>query len=113
MTVKAGFEKIAQALLGDVILTETIQEALELFNKNGKVQRIVTKNGDVISHQGILVGGSKDKLSGILAKKHEIRELKRQDAELTQKLERARGDQYELESEVQTLESTMQKQIEH
>jgi len=113
VTVKAGFEKVAQALLGDVIVTETIQESLALFNQNGKVQRIVTKNGDVISHQGILVGGSKDKLSGILAKKHEIRDLKRQDAELTRKLEKARSDQYELESEVQTLESTMQKQIEH
>jgi len=110
--VKAGFEKVAQALLGDVVLAETTPEALELFNQNGKVQRIVTRNGDVISHQGILVGGSKDKLSGILAKKHEIRELKRQGAELTQKLENARSDQYELESVVQALESTMQKQIE-
>jgi chromosome segregation protein len=113
ITVKEGFEKATQALLGDVILTETIQEALDLFNQNGKVQRIVTKNGDVISHQGILVGGSKDKLSGILAKKHEIKELQRRGTELTQKLERARNDQHELESEVQQLEITMQKQIEH
>jgi chromosome segregation protein len=112
ITVKAGFEKAAQALLGDVILTETIQQALDLFNQNGKVQRIVTKNGDVISPKGVLVGGSKDKLSGILAKKHEIKELERRGAELTQKLESARNDQYELESEVQNLESTMQKQIE-
>ena len=112
ITVKAGFEKAAQALLGDVIITESIQEALELFNKNGKVQRIVTINGDVISHQGILIGGSKDKLSGILAKKHEIRELERKGAELTQRLETARNDQYDLESQVQNLESTLQKQIE-
>ena len=112
ITVKPGFEKIARALLGDVILTATIHEALELFNKNGRVQRIVTKNGDVITQQGILIGGSKDKLSGILAKKHEIRDLKRLDAELIQKLEAARGRQYELESEVQALESTLQKQIE-
>ncbi len=112
ITVKAGFEKAAQALLGDVVITESIQEALELFNKNGKVQRIVTINGDVISHQGILIGGSKDKLSGILAKKHEIRELERKGAELTQRLETARNDQYALESQVQNLESTLQKQIE-
>ena len=112
ITVKAGFEKAARALLGDVILTETIADALELFNQNGKLQRIVTKNGDVISHQGILVGGSKDKLSGILAKKQEIRALERRGAELTQELETARNQQYELESEVQQLESTLQKQIE-
>ena len=112
ITVKAGFEKVAQVLLGDVVLTESLPEALELFNRNGKFQRIVTKNGDVISHQGILVGGSKDKLSGILAKKHEIKELRRREAELTRQLENARLVQHELESEVQKLESALQKQIE-
>ena len=112
ITVKAGFEKIAQAILGDVALTQTIDEALELFNKNGTFQRIVTKNGDVISHQGILVGGSKDKLSGILAKKNEIKALKSQDAVFAQKLEQARIEQHAMESEVQGLESNLQKQIE-
>ncbi|MGB5748534.1 MAG: chromosome segregation protein SMC [Desulfobacterales bacterium] len=112
ITVKAGFEKIAQAILGDVALTQTIDEALELFNKNGTFQRIVTKNGDVISHQGILVGGSKDKLSGILAKKNEIKATKRQDAVLAKKLEQARFEQHDMESEVQGLESNLQKQIE-
>ena len=109
--VKAGYESVARALLGDVVLADTIQDALELFNQNGKVLKIVTKTGDVISHQGILIGGSQDKLSGILAKKHEIRELKKLDAELTIKMEKARRDQYDLESEVQRLESTLQQQI--
>jgi chromosome segregation protein len=111
--VKAGYETVARALLGDVVLTDTIQDALELFNRNGNLQKIVTRNGDVISHPGILVGGSRDKLSGILAKKHEIRELKRLDAELAVKIEEARSHQYDLESEVQVLESTLQQQIEH
>ena len=112
ITVKAGFEKAAEALLGDVVLIDTLQEALALFNRNGKFQRIVTKHGDVISHQGILIGGSNDKLGGILAKKHEIKELKRREAELTGQLENARLIQHELESEVQKLESALQKQIE-
>jgi chromosome segregation protein len=110
--VKPGYEDIAQVLLGDVILIDTIQEALKLFNKNGKSQKIVTKNGEVVCHQGILIGGSKDKLSGILAKKHEIKELKRQDGVLTQKIEEAQRDQNDLESVVRNLESTLQKQIE-
>lgn len=112
ITVKAGFEKIAQAILGDVVLTQNIDDALELFNKNGTFQRIVTKNGDIISHQGILVGGSKDKLSGILAKKNEIKALKNQDAVFAQKLEQARLVQHDMESEVQRLEISLQKQIE-
>ena len=110
--VKAGYENVARALLGDVVLTDTIEDALQLFNQNGRIQKIVTKTGDVISHQGILIGGSQDKLSGILAKKHEIRELKRLDGELALKVEAARSRQYELESEVQALETTLQQQIE-
>jgi len=110
--VKPGYENIAQVLLGDVILIDTIEEALELFNRNGTLQRIVTRNGEVVSHQGILIGGSKDKLSGILAKKHEIKELKRQDGILAQKIEEAQLEQNDLESVVRNLESTLQKQIE-
>ena len=98
--------------MGDVVLIDSIEEALELFNKNGTLQRIVTRNGEVVSHQGILIGGSKDKLSGILAKKHEIKALKRQDAILAQQIEKAQHDQNDLESVVRNLETTMQKQIE-
>ncbi len=111
--VKPGYENIAQVLLGDVILIDTIAEALELFNKNGTIQRIVTRNGEVVSHQGILIGGSKDKLSGILAKKHEIKELKRQETVLAQNIEKAQLEQNDLETVVRNLESTLQKQIEH
>ena len=112
ISVKPGYENIAQVLMGDVVLIDTVAEALDLFNKNGTLQRIVTRNGEVVSHQGIIIGGSKDKLSGILAKKHEIKELKRQDAVLAQNIEKAQGDQNDLESVVRNLESTMQKQIE-
>jgi chromosome segregation protein len=112
ISVKPGYENIAQVLLGDVILSDTIEDALELFNNNGTLQKIVTRNGEVVSHQGILIGGSKDKLSGILAKKHEIKELKRLDAVLAQNIEKAQLDQNDLESVVRNLESTMQKQIE-
>ncbi|MBW2479413.1 MAG: chromosome segregation protein SMC [Deltaproteobacteria bacterium] len=110
--VKSGYEKIAQIIIGDVILTETIEEAIALYNKNGTFKRIVTKNGDVITHQGILVGGSKDKLSGILAKKNEIKALERQDSKFAQELDKARSEQQEIESEVQGLETSLQKQIE-
>ena len=39
---------------------------------------------------GILIGGSKDKLNGILAKKQEIKDLSRRSIELDEKLEKAR-----------------------
>ncbi|MEE9536396.1 MAG: chromosome segregation protein SMC [Desulfobacterales bacterium] len=109
ITVKSGYESIVEALLGHVVFTEDLSEAIEMFNRNGASTTIVTKNGDVISPQGIMVGGSKDKLNGILVKKQELKDLGRQSIELDQKLEKARLDQGTLESEARNLESQLQK----
>ncbi len=109
ITVKSGYESIVEALLGHVVFTEDLSEAIEMFNRNGASTTIVTKNGDVISSQGIMVGGSKDKLNGILVKKQELKDLGRQSIGLDQKLEKARLDQGTLESEARNLESQLQK----
>jgi len=109
VAVKPGFEQIAEALLGHVVVTENIEEARDVFNRNGTLQTVVTQNGDVISHQGILIGGSKENLSGILAKKQELKAFEIQIKDLDQKLESARQHQKELESEVRIIESNLQK----
>jgi chromosome segregation protein len=109
ITIKSGYETIVQALLGHVVFAENLPEAVELFNRNGSSNTIVTKNGDVISPQGILVGGSKDKLNGILVKKQELRNLGRKNTQLDQKLEKARLDQNTLESGARNLERQLQK----
>lgn len=112
VSVKQGFEKITEALLGHVVVTEDIEEGIKVFNSNGVLQTVVTKDGDIISHQGIMIGGSKDNLSGILAKKQELKDIEHQIKMLTQKLESARHDQKELESEVRIIEGNLQKLIE-
>ncbi len=109
ITIKSGYEPIIKALLGHVVFCENLSEAIEMFNRNGASTTIVTKNGDVISPQGILVGGSKDKLNGILVKKQELKDLRRQCVELEKKLEKARLEQATLESEARNLESELQK----
>ena len=109
ITVKSGYEPIVEALLGHVVFTEDMAEAIEMYNRNGESKTIVTKNGDVVSPQGILVGGSKDKLNGILAKKQELKDLGRRSIELDGKLEKARLDQSTLESEARHLESQLQQ----
>ncbi|MGD9229159.1 MAG: chromosome segregation protein SMC, partial [Desulfobacterales bacterium] len=109
ITIKSGYEPIIKALLGHVVFSENLSEAIEMFNRNGAATTIVTKNGDVISPQGILVGGSKDKLNGILVKKQELKDLGRQSVQLEKKLEKARLDQAALESEARKLERQLQK----
>jgi chromosome segregation protein len=112
VSVRPGFEAIAQALLGNVVLTETLAEAVALFNRNGRVQTIVTRAGDVVSPRGFLIGGSREAGSGILAKKHELREAERQGKALEQKLEQARAELKSIEAEVRALDVELQKLIE-
>ncbi len=109
IVVKAGYQPIVNALLGHVVFTEDLSEAVEMFNRNGASYTIVTKKGDVISPQGILIGGSKDKLNGILVKKQELKDLNRQSSELDQKLEQARLNQAQMESEARNFERELQK----
>jgi len=110
--VKAGYEKTVETLIGHVIFSGDINEALETFNANGSFQTVVTKNGEIISHNGTMAGGSKEASSGILAKKHEIKELEKQISELDLDLETARAVQKALESEVKSFEITLQKLME-
>ncbi len=112
VTVKPGFEGIARALLGNVVLTETLEEAVSLFNHNGRIQTIVTRSGDVISPKGFLIGGSREGASGILVKKQELRELERQGRALEQKLETARLELKAMEAEVRNLDVELQQLIE-
>ena len=109
VSVKEGFEKVTEALLGHVVVTANIEEAIKIFNSNGVWQTIVTKDGDLISHQGIMVGGSKEKLSQILAKKQEIKNIGLEIQRLNQEHETACQDQKELESQVWAIESDLQK----
>jgi chromosome segregation protein len=112
ISVKTGYQPIVNALLGHVVFTEDLSEAVEMFNRNGASYTIVTKKGDVVSPQGILIGGSKDKLNGILSKKQELKDLNREGSELDQKLEQARLNQAQMESQARDLERELQKLIE-
>ncbi|MGD9213665.1 MAG: chromosome segregation protein SMC [Desulfobacteraceae bacterium] len=99
---------IAKTLLGHVALADDMGQALALFNQNGRTQTIVTKDGNVVSHQGILIGGSQEQLSGILAKKQELKALENQCAELDASLEEAKNHQQEMEKIVRQLETELQ-----
>ncbi len=113
VSVKPGFENIAQALLGHVVIVEDLTGALALFNQNGVHQTIVTKDGNVISPQGIMIGGSKDNLSGILEKKHEIKELELKISSLEKQITTTQGEFDKLENDLRHLENDLQKLLEH
>jgi chromosome segregation protein len=109
VAVKTGYERIAEAFLGHVVVAEDIHAGLALFNGSRRHTTIVTKQGDVISRQGIMIGGSMDKLPGILAKKQEIKALEQQIDLCGQTLAEARERQQALETDVRKIETELQQ----
>jgi chromosome segregation protein len=65
--------------------------------------------GEIVTPSGIMVGGSQDKLSGILAKKQELKKLDEKVLLLEQKLEKAHSHQTELEKDLRETEINLQK----
>ncbi len=112
VSVKEGFEQVAEALLGHVVLAENLPEAYDMFQANGFQKAVVTKQGDVISPQGVMIGGSQDKLAGILQKKHEIKELNDKIAHLDVELKNAYDHQLALEKALREAETRLQQLIE-
>jgi chromosome segregation protein len=109
VSVKKGYERIAEAFLGNVLVVENIQMARDIHSSNDRPGTIVTREGDIISSQGIMIGGSKDKLPGILAKKQELKTLRQQIVSYEQKLDDARSQQNSLEIDVRKIETELQQ----
>ena len=111
ISVSPEYAPIMNALIGHVFLAPDITEALKLWHQpNGHIKKtIVTPEGDLVSSLGIIVGGSKDRMDGILAKKHEIKELVRRIDELTTALDQARQAQSAIEIDVREIEQDLQK----
>ncbi|MGD8675390.1 MAG: chromosome segregation protein SMC [Desulfobacterales bacterium] len=109
VAVKTGYERIAEAFLGHVVVAEDIHAGLALFNGSRRHTTIVTKQGDVISRQGLMIGGSMDKLPGILAKKQEIKALEQQIRLCEQTLAEARERQQASETDVRKIETELQQ----
>jgi chromosome segregation protein len=109
VAVKTGYDRIAEAFLGHVVVSEDLQAGLALFNGSRRHTTIVTKQGDVISRQGIMIGGSMDKLPGILAKKQELKALEHQIRLCEQTLSEARERQQASETDVRKTETELQR----
>jgi len=109
--VKKGFEKPMEALLGNVVVVSDLSGAINVWNQNGGNGTIVTLDGHLISEQGLMVGGSKDKLSGILEKKREIKDLQDSLGLLEDNVSLAKKTQERMEVQVRQLEKELQQHI--
>ena len=73
--VDSEVENVAETLLGDVLVVESLEQALGLWEGMDN-KTLVTLDGEILSADGTLTGGSQDaELSGVLRQRREIKEL--------------------------------------
>lgn len=100
---------ICSLLLGDIAVAEDLDAALKLRDIPYPYRKVVTRQGDVIMAGGVMVGGSKDRLSGIFEKKRALKELKSELDRLDEALETERNTQIALETAIKGFETDLQK----
>ncbi|MGC8927590.1 MAG: chromosome segregation protein SMC [Myxococcota bacterium] len=94
------FQEISNALFSDVVIVDNISNALTLWSNNGFNKTLLTPEGDIIEHSGIITGGKKDKSGGQFARKREIRELKPKIEEFERSLELEQQKHLTLKEEI-------------
>lgn len=105
---KPGYEHVAQALVGDVVIVESIEKAREMWVSNGHRKTLVTLNGEVLDPMGIFTGGSSSGVSeGLLAQKREIEELRTQVTDLEQKIGQETERKHALKEELEQTEARL------
>lgn len=86
--VEERFTKLAQYLLGRIIVVDTIDHAIVIAKKYKYSLRIVTLEGDQLNPGGSLSGGAFKNSSNLLGRRREIEELEETILNLTDELKR-------------------------
>ncbi len=100
--------ELVRGLLGGTLLVRTLDTAIRLWNRNGVWNSYVTLDGDVVTADGILIGGEQGTgESGILARKREIRDLEREIEELRKERDLRSGEEESIRRERAELEERL------
>ncbi len=80
---KDTYSSVAQYLLGDVVVVDTMDTALYLWQKNGFDKTVVTLSGEIVDPWGAVTGGAVEATgTGMLTKRREIKDLAHELTEL-------------------------------
>jgi chromosome segregation protein len=103
--VPAECRELVRGLLGGTLLVRNLDTALRLWNRNGVWNSYVTLDGEVVTADGILIGGEQSggaepgtadghaAEAGVLARRREIRELSREIDGLRDERDRCREEE--------------------
>ncbi len=76
--VRPGFEGVARALLAGVNLVDDLHEVIRVYGGGRLPATFVTRSGDVLTPQGVLLGGAEPAATRAFARQREMRELEQE-----------------------------------
>ncbi len=82
------YRQVVENLLGRTVITETIDQAVNMARRYGQRFKIVTLDGQVVNPGGSMTGGSVNREAGILSRAGELEQLTAQEAQLTEQLQK-------------------------
>ena len=88
VTYEKTYREIMENLLGRIVITENIDQAISMAKKYGNRFKIVTLDGQVLNAGGSMTGGSVSREAGILSRANEMEKLVNQEKEQSQKLQK-------------------------
>ena len=101
------YDGIFRSLLGRVVVTDNIDNAIAMSRKFGYRFKVVTLEGDVLNAGGSMSGGSVNKQSGFLSRATEVKELTADLASLGRVMDSLRKKREEQSSELSLCESQL------
>lgn len=115
--VLPDFEAAIKNMLSGIAVVDDIDQAVLMWQNEKLFKKIVTRQGDIVSDEGFIVGGSSDPLAGILEKKQEIRNIQKEIDSLNETIGVEKESQKKLGMEVKGLENRLsdliQKKYKH
>jgi chromosome segregation protein len=100
---------IVNHLLGNTWFVETLQNALELWQRSQGGVRFVTRGGELLDSDGTLVVGSQQSASGLISRRSELRALRVKLTELEHARQSADQEDLRLENVITDLEQRIRK----
>ncbi len=82
------YTDVMENLLGRIVITETIDQAISMAKKYANRFKIVTLDGQVLNAGGSMTGGSVSREAGILSRANEVAKLTAQEKEHSEKLQK-------------------------
>ncbi len=116
--VEPGYERLARALLGGFYVVDSLDNATELWTRNGTRATFVTLDGETLTPEGVFTGGeTSGEDAGLLSRNRQIRELttsvsklKKQLSQAEQKAQEATNNHEEVKQRLEFVRDEVHRQ---